>query len=178
MSGAVAKRYARALFEVVKERGKIDAVEAELKLASATLSSNQELAKVMAHPQVSAEEKKRLVDDLFRAHLSEESRNLLMLLIENGRQSQLNEITNAYVALANEERGIVDALVTTAKPLSEAEQAQIAEQFGKVLQRTVRLETVVNPAILGGVVVKIGDRLYDGSLKSKLERFAHQVNDV
>lgn len=175
MSGAVAKRYARALFEVVKERGKIDAVEAELKLAAATFSSNRDLANVMSHPQVSEEDKKQLVDDLFRAHLSEETLNLLMILIENGRQAHLNEITNAYVALANEERGIVDALVTTAKPLSEAEQAQIAEQFGAALQRKVRVEAVVDPAILGGAVVKIGDRLYDGSLKTKLERFAHEA---
>ncbi|UFJ40165.1 F0F1 ATP synthase subunit delta [Brevibacillus humidisoli] len=175
MSGAVAKRYARALFEVANERGLIDAVEAEVKLAAVTLQTNEEVASVMTHPQIPVEEKKQLVSDLFQAHLSQETLNLLLILIENGRQSQLSDIAKAYVTLANEARGIVDAVVTTAKPLSEPEQAEIAEQFGKVLDRTLRVQTVVNPAILGGVVVQIGDRLYDGSLKTKLERFAHQV---
>ncbi|MBO8165554.1 MAG: F0F1 ATP synthase subunit delta [Brevibacillus sp.] len=175
MSGAVAKRYARALFEVAKERGLIDAVETELKLVTAVLEKDAEFTQVVNHPQIPAEDKKQLISQLFQDHVSPETLNLLLLLIENGRQSHLNDIAAAYVALANESRGIVDAIVTTAKPLSEEEQAEIAAQFGKLLNKTLRIETVVDPSILGGVLVKIGDRLYDGSLKAKLERFAHQV---
>jgi F-type H+-transporting ATPase subunit delta len=175
MSGAVGKRYARALFEVAKERGLIDKIEAELKEIAGAVEQNAELSKILMHPHISAEAKKELVKELFQAHIAAETQNFLDVLIENGRESDLAGIVSSYVKLANEERGIADAVVTTAKPLSEEEQAQLAEKFGKLINKQLRIQTVVDPSILGGVIVQIGDRLYDGSIKSKLEHFAHQL---
>lgn len=172
---AVGKRYARALFEVAKERGQIDQIEAELNDIVAVVSQNADLEKILMHPHISGQAKKELVKELFYAHVSKETQNLLEVLLENGRESDLAAISAAYVKLANEERGIADAVVTTAKSLSEEEQAQLAEKFGKLINKKLRIQTVVDPSILGGVVVKIGDRLYDGSIKSKLEHFAHQL---
>lgn len=175
MSGGVAKRYARALFEVAKERGLIDQIESELKDIVAAVDQNQELNKILTHKQITQASKKQLFSDLFRAHVAAETLSFLNVLIENGRETDLGSIADAYVAMANEVRGIADAIVTTAKPLNEEEQAQLAEQFGKQLNKTLRVKMVVDPAILGGVVVRIGDRLYDGSIKRKLEQFAHQL---
>ncbi|HZG17134.1 MAG TPA: F0F1 ATP synthase subunit delta [Candidatus Bathyarchaeia archaeon] len=175
MSAGVAKRYARALYEVAKERGLIDQIETEVNSVVEAVNGNADLEKLLMHPHIAADAKKELVKDLFQAHLSEETLNFLYILVENGRESDLATIAYSYIQLANEERGIADAIVTTAKALSTEEQAQIAEQFGKVLNKKLRIQTVVDPSILGGVVVKIGDRLYDGSIKSKLEHFAHQL---
>ncbi|WP_019121082.1 F0F1 ATP synthase subunit delta [Brevibacillus massiliensis] len=170
---AVAKRYARALFEVAKERGLIDQVETELKSIVDAVRQNEDLTKILMHPHISVGAKKELISQLFEAHVAEVTSNFLAVLIDNGRESDLENIANAYVKLANEERGIADALLTSAKPLSSEEQAEIAERFGKLLNKRLRFETVVDPAILGGIVIKIGDRLYDGSIRSKLEHFAH-----
>ncbi|MFM1651203.1 F0F1 ATP synthase subunit delta [Brevibacillus sp. B_LB10_24] len=170
---AVAKRYARALFEVAKERGLIDQVETELKSIVDAVRQNEDITKILMHPHISVGAKKELISQLFEAHVAEVTSNFLAVLIDNGRESDLENIANAYVKLANEERGIADALLTSAKPLSSEEQAEIAERFGKLLNKRLRFETVVDPAILGGIVIKIGDRLYDGSVKSKLEHFAH-----
>jgi F-type H+-transporting ATPase subunit delta len=175
MSGGVAKRYARALFEVAKERGMIDRIEAELNDIVGAIKGNADLSKILLHPHISADAKKELAKELFHAHIAAETKNFLDIVIENGRESDLTGIAAAYVKLANEERGIADAIVTTAKPLSEAEQAELAEKFGKLINKQLRIQTVIDPSILGGVVVKIGDRLYDGSIKSKLEHFAHQL---
>ncbi len=175
MSSAVGKRYARALFEVTRERGSIDKVESELKSVVDAIDQNAELTQILAHPQIAAEAKKQLVADLFQAHVAAETLNFLQVLIDNNRDSDLAGIVSEYVQLANEERGIADAVVTTAKALNEEEKAQLVETFGKLLNKTLRVQTVVDPAILGGVVVRIGDRLYDGSIKSKLEHFAHQL---
>lgn len=172
---AVGKRYARALFEVAKERGQIDSIEAELNDIVNAVNENGELNKILMHPHISIDAKKELVKELFYAHIAQETQNLLEIVLENGRESDLNAIASAYVQLANEDRGIADAVVTTAKSLTEEEQAQLAEQFGKLINKKLRIQTVVDPSILGGVVVKIGDRLYDGSIKSKLEHFAHQL---
>lgn len=175
MSAGVAKRYARALFEVAKERALIDRIETELNSVVAAVNDNAELEKLLMHPHIAAQDKKELVTDLFKAHLSEETMNFLYILVENGRESDLAGIAYAYIQLANEERGIADAVVTTAKPLGADEQAQIADKFGKMLNKKLRIQTVIDPAILGGIVIRIGDRLYDGSLKSKLEHFSHQL---
>jgi F-type H+-transporting ATPase subunit delta len=175
MSGGVAKRYARALYEVAKERGLIDRIETEVNSVVDAIKQNADLEKLLMHPHISQAAKKELVKDLFQAKLSDETMNFLNVLIENGREADLAVIQYAYVQLANEERGIADAVVTTAKALTEEEQAKIAENFGKVLNKKLRIHTVVDPSILGGVVVKIGDRLYDGSIKRKLEQFAHQL---
>lgn len=174
MSG-VAKRYARALFEVAKERGLIDQIETELKIFVEAVNQNAELTKILMHPHIDSQAKKDLLKDVFQSQVAEETMNFVGVLIDNGRESDLAEIAYAYVGLANEERGIADATVTTAKPLSSEEQAQLADQFGKLLNKTLRIQTVVDPSIMGGVVVKIGDRLYDGSIKRKLEHFAHQL---
>ncbi|MGO0063686.1 F0F1 ATP synthase subunit delta [Brevibacillus fluminis] len=174
MSSGVAKRYARALFEVAKERGLIEQIESELKDIVAAVESNQELGKILSHNQISRESKEQLLKDLFGAHVAAETLNFLSVLIDNGRELELGEIATAYVAMANEARGVADAVVTTAKPLGEEEVNELAVQFGKKVNKTLRVQTVVDPAILGGVVVRIGDRLYDGSIKRKLEQFAHQ----
>lgn len=175
MSAGVAKRYARALYEVAKERGLIDRIETEVNSVVAAVGQNAELEKLLMHPHIAAGVKKELVTDLFQAHLAEETLNFLYILIENGRESDLAAVAYSYIQLANEERGIADAVVTTAKALSAEEQTEIAEKFGKVLNKKLRIQTVVDPSILGGVIVKIGDRLYDGSIKSKLEHFSHQL---
>lgn len=175
MSSGVAKRYARALFEVAKERGLIDQIETELKDIVAAVDQNLELNKILTHKQIARESKEQLLKDLFGAHVAAETINFLNVLIENGREIELGEIAAAYVAMANEVRGIADAIVTTAKPLGEDEVNELAEQFGKQVNKTLRVQTVVDPAIIGGVVVRIGDRLYDGSIKRKLEQFAHQL---
>ncbi len=175
MSAAVAKRYARALFEVSSERGKIDQIEQELNAVIDAVNQNEELSKILLHPHVSAAAKKELATELFQAHVSEEMMNFLSVVIENGRESDLSNILTGYVQLANETRGIADAIVTSAKPLTDEEQAALADKFGKMLNKKLRIQTVVDASILGGIVVKIGDRLYDGSIKTKLEHFAHQI---
>ncbi|KQL46588.1 ATP synthase subunit delta [Brevibacillus choshinensis] len=175
MSSAVGKRYARALFDVASERGKIDQVEADLGAIVQAVEQNADLSKIMHHPHIAADAKIKLVDDLFKSHVGEESYNFLCVLIQNGREVELAEIYSSFVKLANDARGVADAIVTSAKPLTSEEQAELAEKFGQTLNKKLRLTAVVDPAILGGIVIKIGDRLYDGSLKTKLETFAHQA---
>jgi len=175
MSSAVGKRYARALFEVASERGKIDQVEADLGAIVQAVEGNEDLKKIMQHPHIAADAKISLVDELFKSHVGEESFNFLNVLIENGREVQLSDIYSSFVQLANEARGFAEATVTSAKPLSSEEQAELAEKFGQTLNKKLRLTAIVDPAILGGIIIKIGDRLYDGSLKTKLETFAQRA---
>ncbi|WP_400162258.1 F0F1 ATP synthase subunit delta [Brevibacillus sp. TJ4] len=175
MSSAVGKRYARALFEVASERGKIDQVEADFAAIVQAVEQNEDLAKIMLHPHIAADAKQSLIDELFKSHVGEEIFNFLNVLIESGREQQLSDIYRSYVQLANEARGVAEAIVTSAKPLSAEEQAELAEQFGQKLNKKLHVTSVVDPSILGGIIIKIGDRFYDGSVKAKLETFAQQA---
>lgn len=175
MSGAIAKNYAKALFEVASERGTIDTVEQELARIVEVINSDEDLRKVLMHPHIPLEAKKKLVLQLFDGQLSEMTANFLNLIVDRHREDFLDAIFENFVMLANEARGIAEATVTTAKELSAEELEQLTQKFGKLLNKKLRIKTKVNPEILGGVVVRIGDRLYDGSISGKLARFQQRL---
>ena len=165
MSSAVGKRYARALFEVASERGKIDQVEADLGAVVQAVEQNADLSKILLHPHIAAGAKKTLVDDLFKSHISEETHNFLTVLIESGREAQLAQIQQAFVKLANEARGIADAIVTSAKPLSAEEQAELRDQMtglsvllaSKIIEK--ELDEAAQKATVDKFLAQVGDRL-------------------
>lgn len=170
----VAKRYARAMFEVASAQGVVDRVEEELFALAQTLTSSSQLEQWLVHPHVTGEQKK----EAFRPALGsmlEITGNLLFLLIDRHRESELPTIAAAYKLLADEVRGTADAEVTTATALTEEDQKRLSTVFEKVVGKTVRITHQVDPEILGGVIVRIGDRLYDGSLKTKLHRFQREL---
>lgn len=101
--------------------------------------------------------------------------NFMNLLIDRHRENELDAILAYYTRLANQERGMEDALVTTVQPLSEEESESLKQHFGKLTDKKIRIQNVVDPSILGGMIVQIGDRLFDGSVAGKLERFKRRV---
>lgn len=175
MSGAVAQRYARALFELAQEKNIIDAVEQDLATANETMAASADLRKFLTHPQMATSAKKEVIDSIFSGKLNEAVVNLFKLLIDRGRESSLPELFNEFVSLANDARGIADATVTTAIPLDEAELQRIAATFGAKVGKTLRVSSTVDPNIVGGVIIRIGDRLYDGSIAGKLARFKSTI---
>jgi F-type H+-transporting ATPase subunit delta len=166
----IAKRYAKALFEVAQARNAVSEVEEELKSISEVLESTPELLDFLNHPKISAADKVALLQKSFSGTLREEVMSTLQLLVERRRQAALRALYREYVAIANEALGQAEAVAITAVPLSEEEQRKVSEQFGKVTGRKIRVHNVINPAILGGIQVRIGDRLYDGSISGKLSR--------
>ncbi len=175
MSRVVAHRYARALFELARDRQKLDVVEQELSAVTEILNDHAELRKVLMHPQVGIEAKKEILTTLFSGKISEESMNFLQLIVDRRREQYLGDVTEEYIKLANEARGVADATVISARELNDTEQKQIADQFGKKLKKTLRVQSKVDPSIIGGLVIRIGDRLYDGSVAGKLAQFQHQL---
>ncbi|MDR6225515.1 F0F1 ATP synthase subunit delta [Desmospora profundinema] len=171
---SVANRYAKALFEAASENGELETVEREVTAVADVFQGNADLLKWLEHPKVTVEEKKNLFDKLF-PDVSAFTRNLLHLLVDRGRELEVTGIATAYKHLAMAERGVVEAEVVSAAPLTEADQKALVSAFEKRIGKTIHIQNNVDSDILGGVIVKIGDRLYDGSLKTKLERFRKNV---
>jgi F-type H+-transporting ATPase subunit delta len=174
----VAKRYARALFEVARERGKTAEIEQELRLIANALDENPDYVKLLEHPNISASEKASMLKQTFGENVSEEVSATLDLLLKKGRQSILRDLFAYYIQIANEASGQAQAQVYTPIPLSEEQSGQIASVFSKIVGKTVRVETILDPSLLGGLQVRIGDRLYDGSLSGKLQRMQKALNEA
>ncbi|MCY9660444.1 F0F1 ATP synthase subunit delta [Paenibacillus chondroitinus] len=168
----VAKRYARALFEVAKDKGIISQVEEELKSVASAIRDNADLQKFLNHPNIGNTVKTDLLKQIFEGKVSEPVWNTLLVLIDKGRQAILSVLVVDYVKIANEALGQASATIYSAFTLTEAQQAEIASHFSKVTGKTIRVATVVEPKLLGGIQVRIGDRLYDGSLAGKLDRLS------
>ncbi|HET7521801.1 MAG TPA: F0F1 ATP synthase subunit delta [Bacillales bacterium] len=173
MSEGVAKRYADALYEVAEERGKIEEIENGL-ASVAEAFREEEIARLWLNPSLDAQRKKELIDS-FSGSVNRELVNLLKVVVDNHREHQLQHIAKAYTKIANEARGIVDATVTTAVPLSDEDKEQLAKQFGNALNKKIRIDAKVDRDVIGGVLIRIGNRVYDGSIAGKLSRFKQRL---
>lgn len=170
-SNAIARRYAAALFDLAGDRKALDAVAADLKTVKAALQASGDLRRLVASPLISRADQAKAVDALaVRAKAHDLTRNFLGLLARNRRLPALEATINGFLAKLAEARGEETAEVTTAKPLSDAQRATVAASLKQAVGRAVTVTETVDPAILGGLIVKVGSRMVDGSLKSKLQR--------
>ena len=167
----VGKRYARALFDLAQDERCLAAVEKDLKSVKAALKDSADLRTLIASPAFSAETKGvglAAIADKAKFHAT--TKKFLGLLAANARVGALASIITSFEALAAAERGAISAEVTTAIPLSAAQSKGVAAALRSALGKDPEIETRVDPAILGGIKVKVGSRLYDASLKSKLDQ--------
>lgn len=169
---AFASRYAQAFLDVVTER-KLDtaAIDAQLGDFEATFSASPELQAFFSNPAVAALQKVAFLDKLNeKLGLAKELRNLLAVLINNGRIGMVREVAAAYRALLNRRLGIRQAQIVTARALGAEEKQSLLEGVGKLAGARVQATFAEDASILGGAVVRIGSTVYDGSVRGRLER--------
>ncbi|MFI4975304.1 MAG: F0F1 ATP synthase subunit delta [Caulobacterales bacterium] len=166
----VGARYAQALFDLATETGQLAQVEADLKSLKAMLADSADLRTLVGSPAFSVEDKgKGLAAVAAAAMLSATTRKFLGLLCANQRAAALRAVITSFERLAAEARGAISAEVITAMPLTAAQASAMAAALRLALGKDPEIETRVDPAILGGVKVRVGSRLYDASLKSRLD---------
>jgi F-type H+-transporting ATPase subunit delta len=166
----VGGRYAQALFDLANDQNEVPAVEADLKSLKAALRESRELRTLLGSPAFTAEDKaKGLAGIAQAAKLHPTTRKFLGLLAANGRASELGAVITGFEALAAKARGAVSAEVTTAVPLTDAQAKGVAAALRQALGKDPEIATRVDPAILGGIKVRVGSRLFDASLRSKLD---------
>ena len=176
---AAALRYARALFDVaVKEGDDLQQVEDQLAGFAGLFSEHPALARVLLNPVVPVQRKRAAVSELAREQaLQPVVRKLVELLAERDRLVLLPDLLEAYRGRLLDHRNVVRAEVTTAAELSPARMEDISRRLAEVTGRTVTLSTRVDPAILGGVVARIGSMVYDGSVTRQLEKIRNRLTE-
>lgn len=165
-----ARRYARALLEVALERKSADALRGELGQAAALLREHPDLSATLSHPAIAAERKQEIARGVFgRLGASEILVRLVDLLITRGRLELLPDIERAFSAAWNEQRGVLMAEAVTADALTEAQQERLSAALSTVSGRGVELTAAMDPRVLGGVRVTMGGRIYDGTVRGRLQ---------
>ncbi len=171
----VGARYAQALFDLANDGGRVAAVEADLKAFKGMRAESADLKRLLNSPAFSAEAKGRALAALAdKAGFDPMTRKFFGLLAANRRASSLPAVITSFEALSAIARGVIAAEVTTAVKLTAAQQTGLKAALRQALGKDPEIETRVDPSILGGLKVRVGSRLYDASLRSKLDslRFA------
>jgi F-type H+-transporting ATPase subunit delta len=169
---AVAKRYARALADVAGEKdpARLEKVSGELGLVAEALARTPRATRFFEDPSVPRADKDKAIEALGRrAGISDLVQRFLRLLIENRRVAALPHIARAFAAIKDERLGIVPAQTTTAVTLSAPETRRFKDALEALTGRSVRLTLSVDPALLGGARTRIGSRVYDGTLRRRLD---------
>lgn len=169
---AAAKRYAQAAFELAVETGTIAQWRADLEDIASVLSDSQ-LADWLADRNVPVEERFTAVQRIL--DVQPMALNFAKLLVQRFRSRDARAIVSAFTRLADAHEGVVDALVTTAVPMDSAQSTRIEQQISSAIGKNVRLTTAVDPAILGGLVIRVGDQLVDGSVRGRLKTLQKQL---
>jgi F-type H+-transporting ATPase subunit delta len=163
------RRYAEAAFQLAERDGIVDAVGRDLATAAA-LARDERVSRDVDSPAVPFARRRQAVEQLLGKQVSPTALNLALLLAQRGRFSILPDVTAEYDAMVRKSRGIVAATVTTPAPLSAAELVQVTARVEQLAGAKVELTTATDPQLLGGLTIRIGDRLIDASVQGRLAR--------
>ncbi|MBI9014576.1 MAG: F0F1 ATP synthase subunit delta [Clostridiales bacterium] len=178
MAKLVSKTYANALFELALEEQMIDQILAEYEFISNSFDEFPEFLSIINSPKVSTDEKKTIIDDTYGKQVSELLINFLKLLIEKKRSDVMVEVYGDFKAFVEAQKGLVVAKVESVIPLEANEIKSLEAKLNQVTGKTVTVNNVINPDIMGGLVVKVGDKVIDGSIKRKLENLKHELAEI
>lgn len=171
----VAKRYASALFDLGQEKSKLDQFEEEIRTIRDVFRSNEQLLTFLKHPKIDLDKKKQLIKEAFQG-FSQEVTNTLFLIIDRHREEIISDMSDWFIKLTNDARGIAEAEVYSVRELTKDEEKAIQDVFTKKLNvKALHIHNVIDPSILGGVKLKIGNRIYDGTVSGKLERIERNL---
>ena len=171
----VVRRYAAALFNAAWKAGVVDAVESDLGLVSYALEASPSFLEAVRSPVLPVDRKHAIVDEVFAGKVNEITLSYLRLLVDKRREEAMSHTEQEYVELANEARGIVTAHVTTAVEMTEQEEAAITAKLAEMTGKSVNLEKIVADDVIGGVLVRIGDTVIDGSIRGQLEALREKL---
>jgi F-type H+-transporting ATPase subunit delta len=174
--GAMAQRYATALFELALEANSVDSAEADLARFDALLAESPDFRRLVRSPVfTAAEQSNAIAAVLDRAGIGGLAAQFLKVVTANRRLFAVRDIIRAYRLMAAEHRGEASADVTVAEPLSDRHLGEIRSVLDAVTGKNVKLDVAVDPAIIGGLVVKLGSRMVDTSLRTKLNALRHAM---
>ena len=171
---SAARRYAEAAFDLASRDDSHEEWDEDLRLA-ALLVGDQRVARLVDNPARPFRERDEIIGRLLEKRVSQQALNLVRLLAQRGRIELLPAVSREFSRLFDHLRGVVPATVTSASPLEQEQEDAIRARVEEITGGTVRLTSAVNPDLIGGVMVQVGDQLIDSSVRGRLERLRDQL---
>jgi F-type H+-transporting ATPase subunit delta len=176
INGSLGRRYARAILDLAQAQGNLDRTGADLRAFAAAMHVSPELVGVLTNPAIRRADRKKIIDAiLVKLGASQLAKTVVWLLLDRERLGAMPSIARELDAMIEAKAGRVTALVTSAQPLTKAQADQLIATLEKISGKQVTLARKEDPALLGGVVAKLGDTVYDGSLKSQLRALEDEL---
>lgn len=171
----VAKRYAEALFQLGQEKNTLDDLIEQFGIVSDVFKNNEQLYTFLEHPRINNEKKKQFIQDVFQG-LQTDVINTMKLLVDRHRTEITPSIINYFTQMVNDAKAIAEATVHSVRKLSDTETQQLADRLAAQLDKeTVNITNVVDPEIIGGLRIRIGNTIFDGSIRGKLARMERRI---
>lgn len=179
MAKLIEKVYGEALFELAVEEGKTASLMEEILTVKQVLADNPELAKLMQHPGVPEAEKEQVLENIWGQSVSREVTGIMLLLLKKEHYGQLPLVLDYFLEKVREKERIGIAYVKTAVQLSDAQQAKVEKRLLETTSyRKFEMHFEVEPSLIGGMVIRIGDRVVDSSIKTRLENLSRQLYQI
>lgn len=179
MAKLVSKTYGEALFELAVETDKLDTIQEEVEAVLQVLSANDDFIKLMCHPRISVDEKSSVLETVFKGKVSDEVTGFLLTIESKGRFQDVEEILTYFVDRVREYKKIGVAHVTSAMPLTDPEKKNVESRLLETTSYvSFLMEYDVDPSLIGGMIIRIGDRVVDSSIKTKLETMAKELSKI
>jgi len=176
VTGSLARRYARAVLEIGTANGNLDKIGADLRSIALAMHDSAELVTVLTNPAIRRADRRRVIDGLLeRIGADPATRNLVSLLLDGERLSSLEAIAREVSSMIEARSGRTVAEVTSARPLDAAELTQLTAALERLSGKQVSITKREDPDLLGGVVAKLGDTVYDGSLRTQLRTLRDEL---
>jgi F-type H+-transporting ATPase subunit delta len=173
----VARRYATALYEEADDTGVLEDVDDDVLMLRESLESTDELSRFFKSPVIPKEKKESVIQTLLGDRVDELLVRFLRLLVHKDRETMTGEVLDAYQSLRDEQRGIIDAHVSVAHPISEEDREALVDTLEEQTGKSVRLHLQEKPDLVGGVVIRIGDHVFDGSVRNQLSNLHDRLRE-
>jgi F-type H+-transporting ATPase subunit delta len=172
----IASRYARAFLNLAREQGVLDKVFDDLSYVHADLTGSRELQLFIQSPVIKGDDKQKVFSQLYAGKLSDITAGYLRLVVSKSRESYLPAIISSFIAMYNEMKGIKHVTVTSATSLTAEEEAILSDKLKEATgANEIKMEKLTDPALIGGFVIHMGDRVYDTSVSHKLQQLKKQL---
>jgi F-type H+-transporting ATPase subunit delta len=177
MAKQVKDVYGNALFELAQEENQIDEYLDEVGACALAMTENPDLISMMTHPQISEEEKEKVLEDIFKGRVKDELYGLMRMILLKGHFTDILDVFGHFESLVKDYRNIGVVFVTTPKPLSDKQKKSVED---RLLETTDYVKLEMNykedESLIGGMVIRIGDRIVDSSIRTKLDRLTHELS--
>ena len=177
MAGNVAHRYVKAWMKQVLDDQLLEETLKDVEMMSTTLEDSKELRLFLKSPMIGRAQKSAALEEIFKSNISESSYRFLMLLLSKQREGILEDVLTAFIKMYRDAAGILDAEIRSAFALSDSALKALSDALSRVTGKTVESKLIVDDTLIGGISVRLGDQVVDGTVKHQLEKLEEQFSE-